>query len=409
MATYLHPGFHQNKNPWHDKLESESSRPRGLFLDETVSVNPFINMPRLSIFRHLSLGEPGTACTPRSTTPSIVRSNTPPGSSLRLGAAPQRTLTPLPTGSSQQSTSPHSMGGYPHHTQGPAQPGARQPNLAARFFEFEREREQVQSSIERERDFNHRIVHDNRHTDADDFSMRHHTLFPTKCKVQHTLHSATIQRAREISLRSFSCFGANGIYGVSPTSVPSLADGCMAHRPRSRMDSMDSFCGDIGTPTSVSESFSPILATGDHGLFNARSLPRAPERSRSLAPGQREPMKDEDFESERQQVRQFNEMIRLRDIPSTFPVLRHMQSVPAPSDSGSAISPLYRSCSSDDDHSELSYLDDEMQRQTSFRRDRLKGTTNFHQSAHDSWPLFLDRNDDVTPGHTHHFSPDSVF
>lgn len=421
MTTYLHPGFHKNQNPWHDKTENESSRPRGLFLDESMAVNPFINMPRLSIFRHLSMGESGTACTPRSTAPSIVRSNTPPGSSVRLGAAPQRTLTPVPSGRPHQSSSPQSSIGYPHHTQGPAHPNTRQPNLAARFFDFERDREQVQvqASADRERerhpmqhDFNHRYVPDHRHSDGDDLSARHHTLFPTKCKVQQTAHSTTSQRAREISLRSFSCFGSNGLYGVSPSTVPSqLPDGGLTFRPRSRIDSIDSFCGDIGTPTSVSESFSPILATGDHLLmgFNARTVPRAVERSRPQALRLREQVKDEDLESERQQVRQFNEMIRLRDIPSTFPTLRHMQGVNSPTDSGSAISPLYRSCSSDDDHSELSYLDDEVQRHRSFRREKPKGTTSYQQSGHDSWPLFLDRHDDITPGHTHYLSPNTVF
>ena len=399
MATYLHPGFHQN--PWQDKSEIESSRPRGLFLDESVTVNPFINMPRLSIFKHLSQGDPGTACTPRSTTPSIpssARSSTPPGSNIRLGIAPQRTVTPVPTGHSHQSTSPHSMIGYPNHPHGPIHPNTRQPNLAARLFEFERDREQAQSSIERERhtsqherDFNHRTVLDSRQSEGDDPSTRYHTVFPTKCKVQQTLHSVTHQRAREISLRSFSCFGPNGLYSVSPTSVPSqLSEGCTTLRTRSRMDSVDSFCGDIGTPTSVSESFSPILANGDYGLmgFNARNLPRAPERSRPHAVGQREVVKDVDIESERQQVRQFNEMIRLRDIPSTFPALHHNLRVTTSSDSGSvsAISPLYRSCSSDDDHSELSYLDDEIQRHRSFSRgDKFKSTNNYQQSAHDTW------------------------
>ena len=266
MATYLHPGF--NTSCWKGKIEGEAPRPRGLFLDETMEVNPFINIPRLSIFRHLSQGHPGTACTPRATTPSIARSITPPGSSVRLGAAGQRTIIQVLAGSQPAtahpniSTSPHSMIVYPHQSQGPTN-ATRQSNLAARFYEFERDREQVERLPSHEKDFNHRSGQD----DGDDYPVRH-TIYPAKSSVQQNTHAATLLRARETSLRSFSCFGANGLYSTSPSPIQSHSTDSMdsrylSLRPRSRMDSI---CSDIGTPTSVSESFSPLPPIGDHSV-----------------------------------------------------------------------------------------------------------------------------------------------
>lgn len=390
MNAYLHPGFHKPSNTAERAASLDSpARSTGLFLDDTVAVNPFINVPRLTIFLQMSAGKsagsvsgiyrtPSTSngrhvlsrqlqCQPSSALSCVLPCGPAMHPSLLHSAALQYPLQ-LPLQSQVQVQS-HSMSmsmSIPRQLQNPVSrcySSEREPLFSAQ----ERERQAVHSLHPQEQSRamqpNRINISSTRAYTKEDNTQRHPTFVPPFPYAGNPSQHFTSQKPVQ---RPFSCFGANGLYSTYPAPGPvSLtlpghfleSNGSRHQRASASMQSSsESLCADISSPVSVSDRFSPSHSPGPRNRLDQHVL-RIPERTQQ-GQGQ-DQYRDE--ESDRQNVQQFNQMVRLRHSNSTSSAGHTLQTVTDDSRDLSATSPLsFQYC--DEDNTEMSYLDDELQK-----------------------------------------------
>lgn len=401
MNAYLHPGFHKPQNTTDRAVSLEApARTSGLFLDDTVAVNPFINVPRLAIFLQMSSGKSaGSIC-------GVYR--TPSTSNGRQGLSRQAQVPcqlssaqscTIPTGQSMlHSSLTHSaVSQYPiqlppHQIQVQLQPHsamamARQTQNIIAPRSYNNERDVLFSAQDRERQLIHlqhsqeqsrtmqqpnRVITATRAFTKDEGSSHRHPSYvpPFPYAGNPTQQQFSTQKSLQ---RPFSCFGANGLYSTYPAPGPGpvsltlpghfLDSGAPRH-PRSsapmhqqQQQTSEPFCMDISSPVSVSDRFSPSHSPGPRSRID-QHLQRVAERAQQVQEVHR------DEESDRVNVQQFNQMVRLRHSSSSSASgssnshTMHLTDDTRDLSMSSPSSTQYN----DDDHTEMSYLDDELQK-----------------------------------------------
>ena len=405
MATYLHPGFTKSSR---DRKAGGTGPDKphtgGLFLDDTQAVNPFINVPRLPVFKIMSGGESAAVGTrnlaiqdaaPQGTVNETANSNT--GHMEYLRPTPSRThyqgavynqsafnataLSPSPRPGSaktlQQGHSPDHLQvhlqnqpryDFPSHHQqlcNPNAPTRMTSNNNTYLYESERvlhikqERERVRE-IERDQE---REREERKHswTAATSLHSQYRTEeAPLRLSPLHGgMHSGSARQDRAGAVRPFSCFGANGLYNDVSHSGSSTT-------PRV----IESICDFYSpSPHSVSANLSPAPSPVWSGVRAQHACGDRPVRRRE---------RDLSEMCERQQVQQFNEMVQVRHTqggvtPNSTSIFRAREgatraNIPPPLQlrSTPSLSPrsLYNS-DRDHDQMEVSYMDDETYRMPS--------------------------------------------
>lgn len=398
MNAYLHPGFHKPQNTTdRGALSIEGpARTSGLFLDDTVAVNPFINVPRLAIFLQMSSGKSAGSICGIYRTPST--SNGRQGLSRQVPCQlPSAQSCTIPTGLSMlhPSLTHSAVSQYPiqlphqtHvHVQSHSAMTRPTQNIAPRSYN--NERDLLFSAQERDRERERQLIHlqhshsqeqssrttqPNRVNTAtraftkDEASQRHPSYVPPFPYAGNPTQQFSTQKALQ---RPFSCFGANGLYSTYPAPGPvsltlpgHFLDSGAPRHPRSsasmqqqQQQTSEPFCMDISSPVSVSDRFSPSHSPGPRSRID-QHVQRVAERAQQ---GQ-EVHRDE--ESDRMNVQQFNQMVRLRHSSSSSVSgsssghTMHLSDDTRDHSMSSPSSTQYN----DDDHAEMSYLDDELQK-----------------------------------------------
>lgn len=395
MNAYLHPGFHKPSNTAERAVSLDTpARSTGLFLDDTVDVNPFINVPRLTIFLQMSAGKsagsncgiyrtPSTSngrhvmsrqlqCQPSLALSCVLPSGPAMHPSLIHSAASQYPIQlPLQSQAQVQSHSSMSMSmSIPRQLQNPVS-RCYSAERELLFSAQERDRQTIHSLHPQEQSRamqpNRINISSTRAYTKEDNTQRHPSFVPPFPYAGNPSQQFTSQKLVQ---RPFSCFGANGLYSTYPAPGPVsltlpghfLESGGPRHQRASgsMQSSSESLCADISSPVSVSDRFSPSHSPGPRNRLDQRVL-RIPERKQQ-GQGQ-DQYRDE--ESDRQNVQQFNQMVRLRNSSSSSSsgaLSGHtLQAITDDQRDLSATSPLsFQYC--DEDHTEMSYLDDELQK-----------------------------------------------